>query len=104
VAASFNNIANIYEKQGKYEEALELHTKSLEIKTRIYGGDSHPLVADSLKNIGVVYAKKGNRAAATEMYTKAYHIYLKILGPGHPSTQSLAPVLFLLEEIKDILT
>jgi hypothetical protein len=31
--------------KGKYEEALALHTKSLEIRTRIYGVDSHPDVA-----------------------------------------------------------
>ena len=41
VAASYNNIANIYDDQGKYEEALEMHTKSLDIKTRMYGGDNH---------------------------------------------------------------
>ena len=68
-----------------------MYTKSLDIKTRIYGGDNHPLVADCLTNIGVVYGKKGNRATATEMYTKAYHIYLKMLGPDHPSTQQLKP-------------
>ena len=36
VAASLNNMANIYMRQGKYEEALEVHRKSLEIRTRIY--------------------------------------------------------------------
>jgi hypothetical protein len=47
VADSFCNVDNIYQEQVKYEEALEMHTKSLEIKTRIYGGDSHPSVAAS---------------------------------------------------------
>ena len=84
---SYNNIAIIYRKQGKYEEALELYTKSLDIETRIYGGDNHPDVAVSIKNIGIVYHNKGDRAAATEMYTKAYHIFLKVLGPDHPYTQ-----------------
>ena len=53
VAASYNNIAIIYKNQGKYEEALEFYTKSLDIKTRIYGGDN-PDVATSFHNIGVV--------------------------------------------------
>ena len=91
VAASYNNIASIYQTQGKYEEALELHSKSLDIKTRIYGGDNHPDVATSIKNIGIVYHNKGDRAAATEMCTKAYHIFLKVLGPHHPETQGLKP-------------
>jgi hypothetical protein len=33
------NVAIIYKIQGKYEGALEMHTKSLDIKTRILGGD-----------------------------------------------------------------
>ena len=88
---SYNNIAIIYRKQGKYEEALEVYTKSLDIMTRIYGGDNHPDVAASYTNIGIVYGKKGDRTAATEMYTKAYHIFLKKLGPDHPQTQGLKP-------------
>ena len=42
MAASYNNIANIYHDQGKYEEALEMYTKSLDIQTRVHGGDNHP--------------------------------------------------------------
>jgi len=92
VAKSYNNIGLVYDTQGKYEEALEMYTKSLDIKTRIHGGDNHPDVAASYQNIGIVYGKKGDRAAATEMYTKAYHIFLKKqLGPDHPQTQGLKP-------------
>ena len=46
VAASFNNIVNIYEKQSKYEEAFELHTKSLEIRSRIDGGGTGAVYRD----------------------------------------------------------
>ena len=84
-------IGEVYRKQGKYEEALEMLTKSLDIKTHIYGGDNHPDVAASIKKIGIVYHNKGDRAAATEMFTKAYHIFLKVLGPHHPETQGLKP-------------
>ena len=51
VAASYNNVGNIYQKQGKYEEALEMLSKSLDIMTRIHGGDNHPDVAMSKYNI-----------------------------------------------------
>ena len=76
VAASYNNIGNVSNRQGKYEEALEYYQKFLDIKIRVFGSD-HPDVAASIKNIGIVYHNKGDRAAATEMYTKAYHIFLK---------------------------
>jgi len=36
-----------------------MHTKSLEIRTRIYGGDSHLEVATSLINIGNVLDDMG---------------------------------------------
>jgi hypothetical protein len=45
VATSYNNVAIIYRKQGKHEEALEMYTKSLDIMIRIHGGDSLPHVA-----------------------------------------------------------
>jgi Tfp pilus assembly protein PilF len=42
VAKSYNNVAAIYQKPGKHEEALEMYTKSLDIMTRIQGGDNPP--------------------------------------------------------------
>ena len=36
------NVAVIYQEQGKHEEALEMYTKSLDIMTRIQGGDNPP--------------------------------------------------------------
>ncbi len=41
VAKSYN-VAVIYQEQGKHEEALEMHTTSLDIMTRILGGDNPP--------------------------------------------------------------
>jgi tetratricopeptide (TPR) repeat protein len=51
-------IANTYQAQGKYEEALEMDTKSLNIKTRILGGD-HPLAAQTRENMADIYADQG---------------------------------------------
>ncbi len=66
-----NNMANIYKRQGKYEEALEVHRKSLEIRTCIYVGDSHPLVADSWNNIGEVLRNTGRYEETLEMHAKS---------------------------------
>jgi tetratricopeptide (TPR) repeat protein len=60
VATSYNNVAIIYEAQGKYEEALEMHAKSLDIRTRILGGDNHLDVATSLGNLGQVWMTWGS--------------------------------------------
>ena len=58
VAISYNNIGAVYRKQGKYEEALEVYTKSLDMMTRIYGGDNHPSVADSKYNLALLHKKR----------------------------------------------
>ncbi|KAJ1463766.1 expressed protein, partial [Baffinella frigidus] len=44
VAATYNNIASVYDKQGKHEMALELYEKGLAIKIKALGED-HPSVA-----------------------------------------------------------
>ena len=41
MAESYNNVAVIYQAQGKYEESLEMHAKALDIRTRILGGDDN---------------------------------------------------------------
>ena len=68
-----------------------MHAKSLDIRTRILGGDNHLRVADSYQNLAGLYQSQGNQVQTTEMATKAYHIYLKVLGPDHPSTWDLKP-------------
>ncbi len=79
VAESFNNMDNIYQEQGKEEEALEMYTKSLEIRTRIFG-DSHPSAAATYTNLAAFYQEQGNQIQANEMASKAHHINLNVLG------------------------
>jgi len=40
VAASYMGLGIVYESLVKYEEALEMYTKSLDIQTRVHGGDN----------------------------------------------------------------
>ncbi len=81
MAKSYNNIAIIYRKQGKYEEALEVYTKSLDIMTRIYGGDNHLDVAKSYNNIGNVYDSQGKYEEALE-YSQKYRLLCMHLTRG----------------------
>ena len=69
MAASYNNIGLVYDSQGKYEEALEMQTKSLDIRTRIYGGNNHQDVAGSYQNLSAVYQRQGNQVQAKKMVT-----------------------------------
>jgi tetratricopeptide (TPR) repeat protein len=82
VANSFN-VAIIYEPQGKYEEALEMLTKSLDIKTRIYG-DSHLDVAKSLIGIGSVLAQMGKHEEALAQLQKGLEVFVATCGQEHP--------------------
>ena len=86
VAMTYNNVAVLYEAQGKYEEALEMHRKSLDIKTRILGGDngdSHAFIAfiaDSWNNIGEVLGHMGKYDEALEMLAKSLETRTRIHG------------------------
>ena len=77
VAASYNNIGNVYDSQGKYEEALEYYQKDLDITVRLVGGD-HPDVAGSKENIGLVFKKMTKKSEARQMFTEAAGIRRKV--------------------------
>ena len=54
-----------------------MNTKSLEIKTRVYGSDSHPDVAVSKVNIGAVFRDMGKKSEAKQMFIEAAEIIQK---------------------------
>ena len=60
MAESFTGLGYVYESRGKYKEALEMHRKSLDIQTRILGGDSHPSMAESHVSIGMFWKPWGS--------------------------------------------
>jgi len=72
-------MGNVYEAQGKYEQALEVYSKSLDIKIKVTGQDS-PLVASTRNNIAIVYRKQGKYEEALEEYSKALDIRVSALG------------------------
>ena len=68
VATTYNNMALVYTKQGKYNEALAMYEKALSIRLKKLG-DDHPRVADTYVNIGIVYDEK------LKKYNKNYFNY-----------------------------
>jgi len=81
----FNNIANVYSKQGEYAKALEWNQKSLVIKEKVLGLE-HPSTAITYNNIADVYSSQGEYAKALEWNQKSLVIKEKVLGLEHPST------------------
>jgi len=64
VATSLNNLAALYQSQGRYAEAQPLYQQALEMTKRLFVGD-HPDIAQSLNNLAVLLA-------ATHRYPEAF--------------------------------
>ncbi len=54
MAASLNNLAELYRAQGQYAQAEPLYKRSLAIVEKALGPD-HPNVATSLNNLALLY-------------------------------------------------
>ena len=82
-ATLLNNLAGLYESQGKYEKAEPLHQRSLEIREKALGPD-HPSVGTSLNNLAGLYESQGKYEKAEPLYQRSLEISEKALGPDHP--------------------
>jgi tetratricopeptide (TPR) repeat protein len=78
-----NNLALVYEDQGRYDEAETLYIKVLEIRRRVLG-EGHPNTPDSMNNLGNLYRKQGRYEEAEQLYIKTLEIYRRVLGEEHP--------------------
>jgi hypothetical protein len=67
-------------------EALDMYTKSLDIETRIYGGDNHPSVADSKYNLALLHKKRKETDIARQLFLECEQIYTIVYGPHHRET------------------
>ncbi len=70
VAASLNNLATLYEAQGKYAAAEPLYKRSLGIWEKALGKD-HPDVATALTNLAGLYKAQGKDEEAKEAGKRA---------------------------------
>ena len=68
LAWALNGMAGVYEKQGRMDEAMELHGQSLAISRRL--GEEVSL-ATTLGNMAVVHEKRGRHAEAMELHKQA---------------------------------
>jgi len=83
VATDLNNLAVLYQDQGKYSDAELLYKKALGINQKALG-PNHPSVATGLNNLALLYKDQGKYSDAELLYQRALEIKKKALGPDHP--------------------
>jgi CHAT domain-containing protein/Tfp pilus assembly protein PilF len=89
VAASLNNLANLYSAEGRYADAEPLYMRSLALQEKALGAE-HPDVADALNNLANLYSAEGRYADAEPLYKRSLVIVQKNFGADHPDVaQSL---------------
>ncbi len=90
LATTLNNLALLYDAQGKYAEAEPLYKRALAIREQVLGPE-HRSVATSLSNLAELYKAQGKYAEAEPLYKRSLAIREKALGPAHPdATQGWA--------------
>ena len=77
-----NKVIELY-KSGKYEEAISIAKKVLEIMEKALGKE-HPNVATSLYNLASLHDLTGRYAEAEPLYKRSLEIREKALGKEHP--------------------
>jgi tetratricopeptide (TPR) repeat protein len=87
-----NNRAVFYEKQGRYQDALEAGEQAVKAKVLALG-ENHFDVAISYSNVAGTLMKLGRINEAVEISQRAISIFTATLGPQHPSTASALDVL-----------
>ena len=78
-----NNLASLYQNQGKYALVEPLSKRALAIREKALGPD-HPSVAGPLSALALLYKAQGQYAPAEPLYKRAFAIREKTLGPHHP--------------------
>ncbi|XYI04075.1 tetratricopeptide repeat protein [Sorangium sp. So ce1128] len=95
-AARLNGRAVELEQAGRYDEAIPLARRALELREKALGPE-HPDVATTLNDLASLLQMKADYTAAEPLYRRALAIREKVLGPEHPdvaiSLNSLASLL-----------
>ena len=80
-----NNLAALYDIQGKYKQAEPLYIQALELRKQLLG-ENHPDTATSLNNLAQLYNNQGRYEQAEPLFIQAVKISERVLGANHPNT------------------
>jgi len=82
---ALNQQVNQLIEQGKYQEAIPIAERAVEVSKRVRGPED-PETAEALNNLGLLFKKIGDYVKAEPLYQEALRIREKVLGPEHPDT------------------
>ena len=82
---SLNNLASVYDNQGRYAEAEPLFAQALALAREVLG-ERHPYTISSLNNLAFVYGRQSRYAEAEPLYAQALQLRREVQGERHPDT------------------
>ncbi|MDA8019156.1 MAG: serine/threonine-protein kinase [Thermoanaerobaculia bacterium] len=82
LANSLYLLAELYDQQGKVEEAEGHHRQALAMLEELHGTD-HPDLIDSLNGLAITVEQQGRFDEAEELYLRALDLSRQMLGPDH---------------------
>jgi tetratricopeptide (TPR) repeat protein len=82
-AATYNNMALVYDNQGEYTQALAFYDKSLAISLKTLGPE-HPDTAETYYNMGALCYNMKDFKQSVKHLELALAIMLKSFDPEHP--------------------
>jgi len=82
---SINNLAFLYNSQGRYGEAEPLYKRCLQLSEEVLG-PKHPDTLTSINNLSELYRSQGRYGEAEPLYKQFLQLSKEVLGPKHPST------------------
>jgi CHAT domain-containing protein/Tfp pilus assembly protein PilF len=91
LAASLNNLAELYESQGRWAEAEPYYDQALAICRELFGDRPNNALAASLNNLAGLYESQGRWAEAEPYYDQALAICRELFGdrPNNDLASSL---------------
>ena len=82
---SVNNLASLYESQGRYGEAEPLYLRALAASEKVLGPE-HPDTLGSVNNLAGLYQSQERYEEAELLLRRALVGCEKVFGPKHPNT------------------
>jgi serine/threonine protein kinase/tetratricopeptide (TPR) repeat protein len=83
LAATLNNLGNLYSEMKRHQDAVRVHERSLAMKEKVLG-KRHFFVAQSLNNLANAYLALDRFEQAADYHQRALELKQAVLEAGHP--------------------